>query len=276
MFTSPDDVLDQFLTGFDAVNPSRSARLALYLQRARETVAEMPVASEVAPPTPLLPSQEIPYFAPASDETATFYHRISSLGTLNYPSGSQALLRSQGLLQPPRGAPQVYSSPLPVNFSLPRPSASPPPPLPPFVPLPGPVWTPSVTTASQAQASSSSSDAPRGTMPAALRGPSLSMILRNDLMATHFQREVRSSGPILYSSSDATGAPFQWETQNAPILEAPPPDADPPSIDDCPHPKPWKRLRAKRGFTFFACRDCGAKWRLSNPRAFLDPPSGDE
>eukprot|EP00667_Euglena_gracilis_P008550 EG_transcript_8667 len=48
-------------------------------------------------------------------------------------------------------------------------------------------------------------------------------------------------------------------------------DDGPPAAGDggCPHPKPWKRLRAKRGFTFFACRECGAKWRIFQPGAWL-------
>eukprot|EP00668_Euglena_longa_P045745 GGOE01061425.1.p1 GENE.GGOE01061425.1~~GGOE01061425.1.p1 ORF type:complete len:359 (+),score=34.84 GGOE01061425.1:27-1079(+) len=49
-------------------------------------------------------------------------------------------------------------------------------------------------------------------------------------------------------------------------------DSSPPASttgDGCPHPKPWKRLRAKRGFTFFACRECGAKWRIFQPGAWL-------
>lgn len=42
-------------------------------------------------------------------------------------------------------------------------------------------------------------------------------------------------------------------------------------VDDCIHPKPWKRLRAKRGFTFFACQRCGEKWRLQTS---AHPPMG--
>eukprot|EP00667_Euglena_gracilis_P001860 EG_transcript_1857 len=38
----------------------------------------------------------------------------------------------------------------------------------------------------------------------------------------------------------------------------------PPSLS-CGHPRPWRRLRAKRGFTFYACRDCGMKWRALTP-----------
>eukprot|EP00667_Euglena_gracilis_P019000 EG_transcript_20278 len=38
---------------------------------------------------------------------------------------------------------------------------------------------------------------------------------------------------------------------------------------DCGHPRPWRRLRAKRGFTFYACRDCGAKWRAVTPSRAL-------
>jgi hypothetical protein len=34
-------------------------------------------------------------------------------------------------------------------------------------------------------------------------------------------------------------------------------------LESCPHAKPWRRLRAKRGTTFFACRQCGAKWRVT-------------
>lgn len=30
----------------------------------------------------------------------------------------------------------------------------------------------------------------------------------------------------------------------------------------CLHPKPWKKLRAKRGFKFFLCNHCAARWRL--------------
>eukprot|EP00667_Euglena_gracilis_P013124 EG_transcript_13519 len=38
-----------------------------------------------------------------------------------------------------------------------------------------------------------------------------------------------------------------------------------PFSPDCEHPRPWRRLRAKRGFTFYACRDCGTKWRAITP-----------
>eukprot|EP00667_Euglena_gracilis_P010491 EG_transcript_10679 len=41
----------------------------------------------------------------------------------------------------------------------------------------------------------------------------------------------------------------------------------------CGHRRPWKRLRAKRGFTFFACRDCGAKWRIQHLIAVPEAPS---
>jgi len=30
----------------------------------------------------------------------------------------------------------------------------------------------------------------------------------------------------------------------------------------CPHPRPWKRLRAKRGFTYFFCLQCHQTWRV--------------
>eukprot|EP00667_Euglena_gracilis_P006020 EG_transcript_6067 len=41
--------------------------------------------------------------------------------------------------------------------------------------------------------------------------------------------------------------------------------ASAPASPDCGHPRPWRRLRAKRGFTFYACRDCGTKWRAVTP-----------
>eukprot|EP00667_Euglena_gracilis_P006685 EG_transcript_6741 len=41
--------------------------------------------------------------------------------------------------------------------------------------------------------------------------------------------------------------------------------ASSPPSPSCDHPRPWRRLRAKRGFTFYACRDCGAKWRTVTP-----------
>eukprot|EP00667_Euglena_gracilis_P018989 EG_transcript_20273 len=49
--------------------------------------------------------------------------------------------------------------------------------------------------------------------------------------------------------------------------------ASAPASPSCPHPRPWRRLRAKRGFTFYACRDCGAKWRALTPSrvAALEP-----
>jgi hypothetical protein len=31
----------------------------------------------------------------------------------------------------------------------------------------------------------------------------------------------------------------------------------------CHHRKSWKRLRSKRGFAYFACQFCGAKWRIT-------------
>eukprot|EP00667_Euglena_gracilis_P008338 EG_transcript_8438 len=36
------------------------------------------------------------------------------------------------------------------------------------------------------------------------------------------------------------------------------------ALSGCGHRRPWKRLRAKRGFTFFACRECGVKWRVQH------------
>lgn len=45
------------------------------------------------------------------------------------------------------------------------------------------------------------------------------------------------------------------------------PPQDPAASDPdarCPHPRPWRRLRAKQGFTYFACRHCNKRWR---PRA---------
>eukprot|EP00667_Euglena_gracilis_P006803 EG_transcript_6869 len=41
--------------------------------------------------------------------------------------------------------------------------------------------------------------------------------------------------------------------------------ASPPPTPSCDHPRPWKRLRAKRCFTFYACRECGVKWRGVTP-----------
>lgn len=40
------------------------------------------------------------------------------------------------------------------------------------------------------------------------------------------------------------------------------PQGGTPPVEYCPHEKPWRKLRAKRGFKYFACRHCGAHWRL--------------
>eukprot|EP00667_Euglena_gracilis_P004380 EG_transcript_4399 len=39
----------------------------------------------------------------------------------------------------------------------------------------------------------------------------------------------------------------------------------PPAHPSCSHPKPWQRLRGKRGLTTFVCRDCGTRWRVVGP-----------
>eukprot|EP00667_Euglena_gracilis_P019613 EG_transcript_21034 len=39
----------------------------------------------------------------------------------------------------------------------------------------------------------------------------------------------------------------------------------PPAHPCCPHPKPWQRVRGKRGLTTYVCRDCGTKWRVVSP-----------
>jgi len=36
------------------------------------------------------------------------------------------------------------------------------------------------------------------------------------------------------------------------------------SAASCNHSRHWKRLRAKRGFAYFVCFQCGAKWRMSS------------
>eukprot|EP00667_Euglena_gracilis_P007087 EG_transcript_7158 len=36
------------------------------------------------------------------------------------------------------------------------------------------------------------------------------------------------------------------------------------SFPTCSHIKFWKRLRANRGFAYFVCYQCGAKWRTSS------------
>jgi hypothetical protein len=41
-----------------------------------------------------------------------------------------------------------------------------------------------------------------------------------------------------------------------PVADASDPDAR------CPHPRPWRRLRAKQGFTHFSCRHCNERWRV--------------
>eukprot|EP00668_Euglena_longa_P005561 GGOE01006559.1.p1 GENE.GGOE01006559.1~~GGOE01006559.1.p1 ORF type:complete len:310 (+),score=17.85 GGOE01006559.1:66-932(+) len=41
----------------------------------------------------------------------------------------------------------------------------------------------------------------------------------------------------------------------------------------CTHPKPWRRLRAKRGFVFYACRLCQVQWSVPSSRAVLQKAS---
>eukprot|EP00667_Euglena_gracilis_P018985 EG_transcript_20262 len=72
-----------------------------------------------------------------------------------------------------------------------------------------------------------------------------------------------TAGPQDASSSSTTSffqAPLQ-ETGGSPCL----PFTHPPADHACPHPRPWRRLRAKRGLTTYVCRDCGFKWRTLSP-----------
>eukprot|EP00667_Euglena_gracilis_P017258 EG_transcript_18147 len=42
---------------------------------------------------------------------------------------------------------------------------------------------------------------------------------------------------------------------------------DPVAQSECPHPKPWKRRRAQRGFAFYVCLRCQHEWRVVTPKA---------
>eukprot|EP00667_Euglena_gracilis_P009288 EG_transcript_9434 len=42
---------------------------------------------------------------------------------------------------------------------------------------------------------------------------------------------------------------------------------DPVAQSVCPHPKPWKRRRAQRGFAFYVCLRCQHEWRVVTPKA---------
>eukprot|EP00667_Euglena_gracilis_P002900 EG_transcript_2905 len=89
----------------------------------------------------------------------------------------------------------------------------------------------------------------------------------------------------VHSPRRASSADHDEEGAESPLLEledsedSPEPlwcgmFAHPPVTFFCCHPKPWKRLRAKRGFTFYACRDCGVKWRLPTPGRAGHGPEG--
>eukprot|EP00667_Euglena_gracilis_P012091 EG_transcript_12384 len=46
-----------------------------------------------------------------------------------------------------------------------------------------------------------------------------------------------------------------------------------PVMPSCQHPKPWKKLRAKRGVKFYMCVQCGERWRLPCKYHLLSEPS---
>eukprot|EP00667_Euglena_gracilis_P012997 EG_transcript_13374 len=39
----------------------------------------------------------------------------------------------------------------------------------------------------------------------------------------------------------------------------------------CPHKSSWQRLRGKRGFSYFQCRQCGVGWRQPTKPSDLEP-----
>eukprot|EP00667_Euglena_gracilis_P007369 EG_transcript_7441 len=75
---------------------------------------------------------------------------------------------------------------------------------------------------------------------------------------------LQSPPPQDASSSSSSTSSFQsplQETGGSPC----PPFTHPPAGPNCLHPRPWRRLRAKRGLTTYICRDCGIKWRTLSP-----------
>eukprot|EP00670_Eutreptiella_braarudii_P000305 CAMPEP_0174291798 /NCGR_PEP_ID=MMETSP0809-20121228/33255_1 /TAXON_ID=73025 ORGANISM="Eutreptiella gymnastica-like, Strain CCMP1594" /NCGR_SAMPLE_ID=MMETSP0809 /ASSEMBLY_ACC=CAM_ASM_000658 /LENGTH=604 /DNA_ID=CAMNT_0015391399 /DNA_START=57 /DNA_END=1871 /DNA_ORIENTATION=+ len=69
----------------------------------------------------------------------------------------------------------------------------------------------------------------------------------------------------------AAQSPVSKDTPTSPTAGARPEDttsdapAAPTSADGthCTHVQNWKRLRSKRGYTYFVCYSCGAKWRIA-------------
>eukprot|EP00667_Euglena_gracilis_P009621 EG_transcript_9776 len=58
--------------------------------------------------------------------------------------------------------------------------------------------------------------------------------------------------------------PFPDSPPNRSIRTA---KGDPEVQSVCPHPKPWKRRRAQRGFAFYVCLHCQFEWRVVTAKA---------
>eukprot|EP00667_Euglena_gracilis_P006586 EG_transcript_6640 len=76
----------------------------------------------------------------------------------------------------------------------------------------------------------------------------------------------RHPSPLSSSTGlDELTVALPWSAGSHETVSPCPSFAGPPASPGCPHPKPWRRLRAKRGLTTYACRDCGVKWRTLSP-----------
>eukprot|EP00667_Euglena_gracilis_P006097 EG_transcript_6144 len=75
-------------------------------------------------------------------------------------------------------------------------------------------------------------------------------------LASQASGDGSSSDGSSLSMSAVDGTTSSW-------LSGPPsPGGSTDALGGCPHPRPWRRLRAKHHFVFFACRLCRHEWRV--------------
>eukprot|EP00667_Euglena_gracilis_P003889 EG_transcript_3901 len=88
------------------------------------------------------------------------------------------------------------------------------------------------------------------------------------------RRKLLHGDDLFYEASllDAW-SPLPDHSPNRPIRTRGSPKGDPELQGECPHPKPWKRRRAQRGFAFYVCLHCHLEWRVVTPKALRRRPA---
>jgi len=79
-------------------------------------------------------------------------------------------------------------------------------------------------------------------------------IAKMRLIIKQLTPENLNSFKAYFTQDDTSNAPEDAESVRFPIFEN----------GRCSHKRCWKRLRAKRGYAYFVCLQCGVKWRSTS------------